>query len=127
MRRGRCLARTRGLAFLAQRTEGALNPPAHLRFREIFNLVDLDKGGTISKEELKQLMNTLGLKPTQASTAHSPSARRTATPVLTRGAAPRAQEELNQMVAEIDTDNSGEIDFDGAPPVRRTIPRRILE
>mmetsp|Transcript_64920 Transcript_64920/g.115058 ORF Transcript_64920/g.115058 Transcript_64920/m.115058 type:complete len:83 (-) Transcript_64920:140-388(-) len=32
-------------------------------FREIFNLVDLDKGGTISKEELKQLMSTLGLKP----------------------------------------------------------------
>ena len=33
-------------------------------FREIFNLVDLDKGGTISKDELKQLMQTLGLKPT---------------------------------------------------------------
>ena len=95
-------------------------------FQEIFNLVDLDKGGTISKDELKQLMNTLGLKPSQASTAHSPSARRTAT-VLTRRAAPRAQEELNQMVAEIDADNSGEIDFDGAPPVHRIIPRRILE
>ena len=27
-------------------------------------------------------------------------------------AAPRAQEELNQMVAEIDADNSGEIDFE---------------
>ena len=36
-------------------------------FREIFNLVDLDKGGTISKEELRQLMTTLGLKPSQAS------------------------------------------------------------
>ena len=57
-------------------------------FREIFNLVDLDKGGTISKEELRQLMNTLGLKPTQ--------------------------EELNSMVEEIDTDGNGEIDFDGA-------------
>ena len=34
-------------------------------FREIFNLVDLDKGGTISKEELRQLMTTLGLKPSQ--------------------------------------------------------------
>merc|ERR1712166_1476830 len=55
-------------------------------FREIFNLVDLDKGGTISKDELKQLMNTLGLKPTQ--------------------------EELNQMVDEIDSDGNGEIDFD---------------
>lgn len=48
--------------------------------------VDLDKGGTISKDELGQLMNTLGLKPTQ--------------------------EELNAMVAEIDADGSGEIDFD---------------
>merc|ERR1711971_432080 len=55
-------------------------------FREIFNLVDLDKGGTISKDELKQLMNTLGLKP--------------------------SQEELNAMVDEIDSDGNGEIDFD---------------
>ena len=55
-------------------------------FREIFNLVDLDKGGTISKDELKQLMTTLGLKP--------------------------SQEELNAMVEEIDADKSGEIDFD---------------
>ena len=93
MRRGPRLARTRCLAFRAQRTEGALNPPAactHIRFREIFNLVDLDKGGTISKEELKQLMNTLGLKPSQASTAHSPSPRRTATRADARGRAARA-------------------------------------
>ena len=51
---------------------GRRSQTAHLapiRFREIFNLVDLDKGGTISKDELKQLMNTLGLKPTQAITA----------------------------------------------------------
>ena len=58
-------------------------------FREIFNLVDLDKGGTISRDELKQLMITLGLKPTQ--------------------------EEVNSMVAEIDSDGNGEIDFDGVP------------
>jgi calmodulin len=56
-------------------------------FREIFNLVDLDKGGTISKDELRQLMTTLGLKPTQ--------------------------DELNSMVDEIDQDGNGEIDFDG--------------
>jgi calmodulin len=55
-------------------------------FREIFNLVDRDKGGSISKSELKQLMNTLGLRP--------------------------SQEELNAMVDEIDSDGSGEIDFD---------------
>ena len=40
-------------------------------FREIFNLVDLDKGGTISKDELKQLMMTLGLKPSQARAART--------------------------------------------------------
>ena len=120
-------AREASHSLLSERRARSTRPPcAYLRFREIFNLVDLDKGGTISKEELKQLMNTLGLKPSQASTAHSPSARRTAT-VLTRRAAPRAQEELNQMVAEIDADNSGEIDFDGAPPVHRIIPHRILE
>ena len=62
-------------------------------FQEIFNLVDLDKGGTISKDELKQLMNTLGLKPTQ--------------------------EELNQMVDEIDADGNGEIDFDEFVTVSR--------
>ena len=30
-------------------------------FREIFNLVDKDKGGSISKEELGELMDTLGI------------------------------------------------------------------
>lgn len=55
----------------ARAAMGELRKHAHLseeelsEFREIFNLVDLDKGGTISKEELRQLMTTLGLKPTQ--------------------------------------------------------------
>lgn len=30
-------------------------------FREIFNLVDRDGGGTITKEELGELMDTLGI------------------------------------------------------------------
>ncbi len=55
-------------------------------FREIFNLVDVDGGGTISKEELKTLMATLGFRPSEA--------------------------ELSHMVAEIDVDGDGEIDFD---------------
>ena len=46
-----------------KRQHGHLTDEELAEFREIFNLVDLDKGGTISKEELKQLMNTLGLKP----------------------------------------------------------------
>ena len=55
-------------------------------FREIFNLVDRDGGGTITKEELGELMDTLGID---------------ATP-----------EEIDLMINEIDTDNNGEIDFE---------------
>ena len=85
------LAREASHSLLSERRARSTRPPcAYLRFREIFNLVDLDKGGTISKEELKQLMNTLGLKPSQASTAHSPSARRTATRADAQGRAARA-------------------------------------
>ena len=83
-------------------------------FQEIFNLVDLDKGGTISKDELKQLMNTLGLKPTQASSS-SHGASTTARVDDHAACRPPPQEELNQMVDEIDADGNGEIDFDGAP------------
>jgi|TARA_B110000305_G_C19140102_1_gene493068 calmodulin len=54
-------------------------------FREIFNLVDRDGGGTITKEELGELMDTLGID---------------ATP-----------EEIDLMINEIDQDSNGEIDF----------------
>ena len=58
---------------------GPTSPPrkhAHLteeelrEFREIFNLVDLDKGGSIDKSELLQLMTTLGLKPNRVRARH---------------------------------------------------------
>ena len=52
---------------------------------EIFQLVDLDDGGTISTEELKSLMTTLGLKVTKS--------------------------ELQVMINEIDVSSRGEIDF----------------
>lgn len=55
-------------------------------FKELFNLVDEDKGGSISPQELGSLMETLGLKPNQ--------------------------EELDAMIREIDEDGNGEIDFD---------------
>ena len=74
---------------MAEKKHSHLTEEELAEFREIFNLVDLDKGGTISKDELKTLMTTLGLRPTQ--------------------------EELNAMVDEIDSDGNGEIDFDGAP------------
>lgn len=54
-------------------------------FQEIFNLIDTDGSGCISPEELGALIEQVGLKITQ--------------------------EELDEMVKEIDIDNSGEIDF----------------
>ncbi|KAI9339955.1 hypothetical protein BDR26DRAFT_820681 [Obelidium mucronatum] len=53
---------------------------------EIFSLVDVDHGGTISTDELGVLMNTLGLHPSQM--------------------------ELEAMVKELDQENTGEIDFE---------------
>mmetsp|Transcript_15074 Transcript_15074/g.32459 ORF Transcript_15074/g.32459 Transcript_15074/m.32459 type:complete len:166 (-) Transcript_15074:137-634(-) len=55
-------------------------------FREIFNLVDADKGGSIGTSELARLMETLGIRTTP--------------------------EELKLMVSEIDENGNGEIDFD---------------
>jgi calmodulin len=52
-------------------------------FREIFNLVDLDGGGSISKTELGQLFHTLNLRVTP--------------------------QELDLMVHEIDENNDGEV------------------
>ncbi|CAM9156043.1 unnamed protein product [Chrysoparadoxa australica] len=63
-----------------------LSPEEVAEFREIFHLVDRDGGGTITKEELGDLMDTLGID---------------ATP-----------EEIDLMINEIDEDSNGEIDFD---------------
>ncbi|CAN0299933.1 unnamed protein product, partial [Scytosiphon promiscuus] len=52
----------------------------------VFDLVDRDGGGTVTKEELGELMDTLGIE---------------ATP-----------EEVDLMIDEIDQDNNGEIDFE---------------
>lgn len=53
---------------------------------EIFSLVDVDHGGTISKDELATLMKTLGLRVSKV--------------------------ELDTMVNEIDAAGTGEIDFE---------------
>jgi calmodulin len=63
-----------------------LSPEELTEFKEIFDLVDTDGGGTISKDELRTLMETLGLHPTE--------------------------EELDAMMTEVDEDGSGDIDFD---------------
>ena len=63
-----------------------LTAAEEVEFREIFNLVDRDGGGTISKEELGKLMETLGIRA--------------------------SQDEINMMVSEIDQNNDGEIQFE---------------
>lgn len=55
-------------------------------FREIFHLVDKDGGGSITKDELVDLMETLRI--------------------------PTKPEEVEQMINEIDKDKSGTIDFE---------------
>ena len=55
-------------------------------FREIFSLVDKDGGGTISKDELGELMDTLGIDA--------------------------SPEDIDYMIAEIDQDGTGEINFE---------------
>ena len=56
-------------------------------FREIFSLIDRDGGGTIAKEELGELLEIIGVEATE--------------------------DELNSMMNQVDSDKSGEIDFDG--------------
>lgn len=57
-----------------------------IEFREIFNLVDRDRGGSITKFELGELMDTLGIDT--------------------------SPEEIDLMINEIDQDSDGEIDFE---------------
>eukprot|EP00762_Andalucia_godoyi_P002767 ANDGO_04418.mRNA.1 Calmodulin len=66
--------------------QSTLTPEELAEFKEIFDLVDKDGGGSISKDELKELMETLGLRPTE--------------------------DELDAMMAEVDENGSGDIDFD---------------
>ena len=55
-------------------------------FKEAFSLFDKDGDGTVSTEELGQVMRTLGQNPTES--------------------------ELNDMIKEVDIDGNGEIDFE---------------
>lgn len=56
-------------------------------FREVFDIFDKDKSGSISTSELGEVMRSLGQNPTDA--------------------------ELQDMVNEVDTDQSGSIEFNG--------------
>ena len=64
----------------------SLSKEEEAEFREIFNLVDTDGGGSISKKELGRLMRTLNLQT--------------------------SPQELDIMVEEIDKNNDGEIQFE---------------
>ena len=69
------------------------------QYREIFQLVDLDHGGSIDEEELASLMDLLGLNPSEAM--------------------------LKEMIRTIDTTGTGEIDFaDFVRVVSRRVDRK---
>ena len=69
---------------LALKTGNTLEEIQELK--EIFQLVDLDHGGTISRDELETLMKTVGLRTNN--------------------------NDMQLMMSEIDPTGSGEIDFD---------------
>jgi len=54
-------------------------------FQEIFNLIDTDRGGSLSSAELHQLVENVGMK--------------------------LSDKEFDDMLKEVDSDNSGEIEF----------------
>jgi calmodulin len=62
--------------------------------REIFSLVDKDGGGTISNEELSELFSIVGIEA--------------------------SDEDLDEMIRQMDEDNSGEIDFEGELVMRKS-------
>lgn len=64
-----------------------LNEEQVRAFREVFDIFDKDKSGSISTSELGEVMRSLGQNPTDA--------------------------ELQDMVNEVDTDQSGSIEFNG--------------
>lgn len=72
--------------YVAAFKQAALKKDEIEEYREIFNLVDQDGGGTIDGAELEELMDTLGCQP--------------------------SHEELQAIIAEADADGNGEIDFD---------------
>jgi calmodulin len=54
-------------------------------FKEAFNMIDRDGGGTIGIKEIRTLLNVLGSEP--------------------------PEEEVQELINEVDTDGNGEIDF----------------
>ena len=85
--------------------------------REIFDLVDEDKSGEISVEELQGLMRRLGINPDLVRLFVRHFHFRTAfwLTLLNGGLViVFAQTEIELMLKEVDSDGSMEIDFEGA-------------
>ena len=59
-----------------------------MEYKEMFNLVDSDGGGDIGRDEVIELMQMVGYECTE--------------------------QEVDDMIAEIDLDGNGDVDFDGA-------------
>ncbi|GAX78410.1 hypothetical protein CEUSTIGMA_g5852.t1 [Chlamydomonas eustigma] len=80
---------TRVLAFtLAKESDKMTTLSEHeiKELREVFDLMDRDRGGALGGEEVKQLMEMLGMKV--------------------------RDDEIEALIAEVDKDGSGEIDFE---------------
>lgn len=75
----------------------SLTPAEVAELREIFQLVDTDGGGSISKAELGSLMAQLGIRC--------------------------SQEELDLMMREVDSDGSGEVRFAAGAISKNGCPR----
>lgn len=101
-------------------------------FRDIFNLIDRDGGGTISKEELRDLLETLNIKARPVSIClcvcvflslikekiarglhHLPACKSPCrVSNANHGCYCIPQEEVDLMIQEIDVNGNDDIDFD---------------
>ena len=74
---------------LEKYAEFGLSESDIMEYKEMFNLVDSDGGGDIGRDEVIELMQMVGYECTE--------------------------QEVDDMIAEIDLDGNGDVDFDGAP------------
>ena len=73
---------------LEKYAEFGLSESDIMEYKEMFNLVDSDGGGDIGRDEVIELMQMVGYECTE--------------------------QEVDDMIAEIDLDGNGDVDFDGA-------------
>lgn len=83
--------------------------------REIFSLVDKDGGGTLTKEELHDLISTLSSNGSDSNNhKNEDSYDGSSTSTSTKSKSSRNIETMvDRIMNDIDKDNDGEIDFNG--------------